>query len=116
MRLVLFCSFVQLLGREVNPDSLGSEEQESVGSRLALNRNFNASKIRGETIGSPFAFFFRHYATSSKGFFNSIKRNEFLKFLVCKKKRLINPKGLFLGFLAICDFFYQILFLESFSD
>ena len=36
----LFCSFVQLLGREVNPDFLGSEKQESVGSSLALNHKF----------------------------------------------------------------------------
>ena len=46
-----FCSFVQLLGREVNPDFLGSEKQESVGSSLALNHKFfMLSKKRGDPL------------------------------------------------------------------
>ena len=36
-----------------------------------------------------------------------------MKFSVCKK-RLISLKGLFLGFSAICDFFYQIHFLNQY--
>ena len=50
-----FCSFVQLLGREVNPVFLGSE------------------KHRGETKGSPLCGFFRHYATFFRNFLNYIK-------------------------------------------
>ena len=53
-----FCSFVQLLGREVNPDFLGSEKQESVGSSLALNHKlFMLPKVEGRPKGSPIAFF-----------------------------------------------------------
>ena len=71
----LFCSFVQLLGREVNPDFLGSEKQESVSLSLALNHNFYASKSREYTKGSPLAVFFRHYATIFQKFSKSIKGN-----------------------------------------
>ena len=54
----LFCSFVQLLGREVNPDFLGSEKQESVGSSLALNhKSFMLPKVEGRPEGRPSRFF-----------------------------------------------------------
>ena len=111
-----FCSFVQLLGREVNPDFLGSEKQESMGSSLALNHKvfFMLSKVEGRPKCLPFSFFFQHYAIFFRKFLNSIKGYplNFLKFSVCKK-RLMSVKGLFFGFLAICDFFYQILFLKK---
>ena len=45
-------------------------------------------------------------------FYQRVPPLNFLKFSVCKK-RLISLKGLFLGFSAICDFFYQILFLKK---
>ena len=54
----IFCSFVQLLDREVNPDFLGSEKQESVGSSLALNHEFfMLPKEEGRPKGPPLRFF-----------------------------------------------------------
>ena len=58
-----FCSFVQLLGREVNPDFLGSEKQESVGWSLN-HKFFMLPKVLGRPKGPPFAVFFgtmRHF-------------------------------------------------------
>ena len=61
-----FCSFVQLLGREENPDFLGSEKQESVSSKLALNHKFfMLPKVEGRPKGPSFAVFFgtmRHFS------------------------------------------------------
>ena len=60
-----FCSFVQLLGREVNPDFLGSEAGERGFASRTKPQIFYASKSRGETKGSPFAVFFgnmRHFS------------------------------------------------------
>ena len=51
-----FSSFVQFFGQEVNPDFLGSEKQESVGSSLALNHKiFMLPKVKGRPKGPPFA-------------------------------------------------------------
>ena len=71
-----FCSFVQLLGREVNPDLLGFEKQKNVGSSLALNQKlFMLPKVEGRPKGPPFAFcigtmrhFFRKFLNSIKGY------------------------------------------------
>ena len=81
-------------------------------SRRAWVRIFYASKSRGETKGSPLCGFLfgtmRHFSEKFWILSEGIPLN-FLKFSVCKK-RLISLKGLFLGFSAICDFFYQIRF------
>ena len=74
-------------------------------SSLALNHKFfMLRKVEGGPKGPPFGFFF---GTMRKG-----TPLNFSKFSICKK-RLIGLEGIVLGFSAICDFFYQILFFEK---
>ena len=92
-----------------------STKPESVCSILALNHKFfNASKSTGETKGSPFGFFFGTMRLFSKifEFYQRVPLCIFLKFSVCRK-RWMSLNDLFLGFSALCDFFYQILFWKK---
>ena len=124
----MFCSFVQLLDREVNPGYLGSEKQERVRSSLALNHKFFLlPKVEWRKKGSPLCGFFgtmRHFLENiwilSKG-----APLNFSKFLVCKKTSNM-PKGSHFGFFGNMRLFlpniflkknfkvFQLLFLESF--
>ena len=66
--MVHFFLIFSTSGRELNPDFLGSEKQESVGSSLALNHNICMHpKVEGRQKGPLYGFFLR-YATFSKIF------------------------------------------------
>ena len=110
----LFCSFVQLLGREVNPDFLGSEKQESVGSSLALNHKFfMLPKVERRPKSAPFAVF------SALGdifpeIFEFYQRVPPWIFEVFGLLKTFNkPKGSFFGFFGNMRLFFTKYFFEK---
>ena len=96
----LFCSFAQLLRQLIFRLSEATEAQTT--SFLMFPKVEGRPKDFG---------FFRHYAIFSQNFLNSMTGCPliFLNLSVCKK-RLMSLKGLFLDFLALCDFFTKYFF------